>query len=530
MLVIVLAIVGGGGFALYRFLTDSGDSLGEIYAVPAEIGSIQSTVSGSGSAKAKEAASITLTAGGTVREVFVTSGDIVYAGQPLYSIDSQAAQQAVDAAQQALNALNEDMNDLYGQRNDLTVRAPFAGRLTEVGEFHRDDQVGAGMTVATLVNDTKLKLSLYFSYAYEDSIYVGQPATVTIPAVMGFQDGIVDKINKVNYITPEGASFFEVVISFDNPGTLTAGMTASAIMTAADGTEIFPYRDGSTAFYETRTITTKAGGPVVQVGNLLNYASVASGEVLLTLGSDTVDAAIRAKQEQVNAAQQKLEEAQKAMENFNAVAPIDGTVITCTLTEGAEVKSGDTVIIISNTTTMLVNITVDDKNISFIHPGDFVNLDWNGNMYQGAVTAIDMGGAQQGSGITSYPVTLTVDNYDGSLMDGAWLKYSFVTSESNDCVVVPASAVRTFSDMEGNRRYVVFVQREIRPDDVPELDLPTFDPNMGQQRNYPTEEEGYYPVIVETGIGDTKNCEILSGVEPGDMIFVNYTVTSGSWG
>ena len=47
---------------------------------------------------------------------------------------------------------------------------------------------------------------------------------------------------------------------------------------------------------------------------------------------------------------------------------------------------------------------------------------------------------------------------------------------------------------------------------------------------FPSEEEGYYPVIVETGISDTQNVEIVSGIQEGDEVFVNYTVTDGSYG
>ena len=37
------------------------------------------------------------------------------------------------------------------------------------------------------------------------------------------------------------------------------------------------------------------------------------------------------------------------------------------------------------------------------------------------------------------------------------------------------------------------------------------------------------PVIVETGISDTQNVEIVSGVELDDMVFVNYVITSSDW-
>lgn len=520
---VAAAILGGGGFALYRFLTDSDSELGEIYAMPAEIGTIQSKVSGRGSARAKESAAITLTQSGVVQEVFVTGGQTVMAGDPLYTIYSEAAEKNLSQAQ-------EEMNKLLEEANNLTVRAPFAGKLMDVQEFQIDQEVSAGTKVATLVNDRQLKLSLYFSYAYENDIRAGQKVEVSIPAVMKVFTGRVEKVNRVSFISPEGAVHFEAEIVFDNPGTLTAGMDASAVLTASDGSEIYPYQNGQTQFYEARDILAKASGPVVGEGNLLNYANVSEGEELLYLGSSTID-------EKIQEQQTKLDEAMKAMTDFNAVAPIDGTVTSCNLTEGQEVKSGDTVVMISNNVTMLVTINVNDQNISFIKPGSYVELkDYSDNIYQGLVTSIDMSGSQGdgmmggSGGMTNYPVTLTVDNYGGALMEGMTLQYSFVTSESEECVLVPTAAVQQFSDTEGNRCKVVFVQRDQPPEEIPELMYPELMP--GQARTYPTQEEGFYPVLVETGIADTQNVEIVSGIEAGDTVFINYTVTDyvSGWG
>ena len=113
----------------------------------------------------------------------------------------------------------------------------------------------------------------------------------------------MEKINKVSYISPEGAVHFEAVIVFDNPGTLTAEMDASAVLTAADGTAIYPYENGKTEYYESRDIIAKASGPVTAIGNLLDHANVQAGEALLYLGSSTIDSQIRSKQEEINSAQ-----------------------------------------------------------------------------------------------------------------------------------------------------------------------------------------------------------------------------------
>ena len=525
---VTVAALAVGGVFLYRFLTKQDDVNSEIQSQPVSFGSIQSKVTGSGNAKAKESAAITLTAGGTVQEVFVAAGDTVTAGQPLYTIFSQDAQDQVTQAQENLDNLYKDMSDLQEEAANLTIRAPFAGKLIDVKDFEIDQDVSKGMTVATLVNDKKLKLSLYFSYAYENDIRVGQTVNVSIPAVMGNFTGSVEKINKVSYISPEGANHFEVVVVFDNPGTLTAEMDAAAVLSTTDGVDIYPYAGAKTEYYEIRTITSKASGPVVSLGTLLNYANVSAGEALLNLGSSTIDSDIRTKQKQIDEAQEKLNEAQKGLDNFNAVAPIDGSVTSCTLTEGMEVKSGDTVITISNTTNMVVDITVDDRNIAFVQPGMTVELtDWNGNMFMGTVSSINMGSAESNNGMTSYPVTLSVDNYDGSLLAGMWLDYSFVASQSDDCMMVPMQSVKYVSDTEGETYSVVFIKADSKPENAVDLDIPETMP--GETPQYPSEKDGYYPVAVETGLSDNYNVEIKSGLNGDEEVFVNFYIES-SWG
>ena len=521
----VVVALAAGGFLLYRFLTKQDSASSEIQTQAVQYGTIQSKVTGSGNAKAKESAAITLTAGGTVQEVFVSPGDTVTAGQPLYTIFSQEAQDQVTQAQTQVDNLNKEMSALLEDANNLTVRAPFAGKLINVKEFQPDQEVAKETAVATLVNDKRLKLSLYFSYAYENQIHTGQSVQVSIPTVMGTYTGTVEKINKVRFISPEGAVHFEAVLVFDNPGTLTAGMDASATLTASDGSAIYPYENGKTEYYETREIVTKAAGPVVSQGNLMDYADVSAGEALLTLGSSTINENIMSKQKEIDEAQKKLADAQKGLADFNAVSPIDGSVTSCTLTPGAEVKSGDTVVTISNTTNMVVDITVDDRNIAFVQPGLTVELsDWNGNTFIGTVTAINMGAAESQNGMTNYPVTLTVDNQDGSLLAGMYLDYSFVASQSDDCMMVPMQSVKNIPGEDGSTDSVVFIRADKRPENAVDLEIP--EPEPGQPPMYPSPEDGFYPVKVETGLNDDYNVEIKSGLNGDEEVFVNYLVES----
>ena len=530
---VVAAALAVGGFALHKFLNSSTDD-SELFSQPAALGTIQSKVSGNGNSRYENSKDITLPPDTTiqVQNVLVQIGDVVSEGQPLctYTAYSPAAQEKADAARKNLESKQKQMSELQKSKNDLTVRAPFSGKLKESKEFYVGDMVSRDAPVTTLVNDRQLKLSLYFSYAYEKQIKVGQKVNVSIPAVMGTFSGKVDQINKVSFISPEGGVHFEVVVVFDNPGTLTEGMDATATLTAGDGTPIYPYQNGTTEFYEQRPVVVKADGPVVSVGNLHDYANVSKGDVLLTVGADSINDQIEALNEEIKAAKQLLDEALKSLGTFEVKAPIAGSVMACNLEAGAEIKTGSTgqtAIMIADNSKMTVDIQVDDRNISFVKPGNAVELkDWNGNVFMGEITKIDMSAAQQGQGVTNYPVTLTVDNSDGSLAGGMWLTYSFVTKESVDCVTVPASSVQYFSDKDGNRQSVVFVRRDEKPEDTPELEMPTFEP--GQPRTFPPEEEGFYPALVQVGLSDIENVEILSGVQEGDDVFVAYTVTEGS--
>lgn len=543
--VVVLAALGVGGYFLYGFLNKTEEVNTEMQTAEANFGMIQSSVQGSGSARAKESAAITLTQSGVVQQLYVNAGDVVTAGQPLYTIFSQAAQDEVASrqadlqkAQEALADLQREMSDLYKQQNNLTVRAPFAGKIVEVSKFTEGLDVTKGAKVCTLVNDRQLKLSLYFSYAYEDTISVGQEVNVSIPAVMGSFTGKVETINKVHYISPEGSDNFEVVVVFNNPGTLTEGMDATASLTAGDGSPIYPYQNGKTEYYEVRDVVTEAGGPMVSQ-SLLRYADVQEGDTLLVMSSDTIDEELRGYRDRIETgekavtnAREALEKSQEALKDFDAVAPIDGTVTSCTLTEGGEVKSGDTVITISNTTTMVVTISVDDRNIAYVKPGMGVDLmsNWgDGGSFYGVVTKIDMSlsGDSMGSGMTNYPVTLEVDNLSGTLLEGMWLSYSFVTSQSDNCIVVPMQSVKYVSLDDGETASVVFIQADSKPENAVDLDIPDLMP--GETPTYPSQEDGYYAVTVETGLSDNYNVEIKSGLEGGETIFVNYFVQQ-AWG
>lgn len=447
-LIIVAAVVIAIGVILWMFVFRENTDKGEAMTDVVMRGSIQSMVEGSGLTKAKDAATITPNTGGTIEELFVKEGDVVTEGQPLYTMDDTTAQDAVTDAQKTVDNCTKELQAVYDKIAELTITAPHAGNLREVGDFKIGDTVSEGTTIATLVNDTKLRLSLYYSYAYEDEIHVGQSAQISIPATMGTRSGTVESINKVRYVTPEGAIHFEVVFVMDNPGTLTEGMDASAAITASDGTPIYPYENGTLEYYETTVIKAKATGPVESV-NLLNYADVRQGQVLVQLGAKDTDTEIATQENALKAAQEKLDEALEELGKYNAVAPISGTVLTCNLVAGQEVTSGQA-ITIADTSVMTIEISVDERNIQYVKAGMMVDIEQYGNYYMGIVESVALTGNAE-NGMSTFPAVVKVDNPDGMMMSNTYANYSFVASQSEDCLTVPVQAVKyvSFANIPG---------------------------------------------------------------------------------
>ncbi len=506
-LVIVLALLAG--VVIWR--KNSADQSGSVEVLTDTVyrGSITSMVEGSGAAVPKNSASITLLSDGQVLEVFVSEGDFVHKGDQLYSIESSAAQTDYNKAEKELRSAQKEYDKLVGAANDLNVRADYAGILLDVASIAEGDEVAKDSKVATLVDNTKLLLPLYFSYAYEDMISVGQSAAVSVPATMAQLSGTVHEIHKVQRVSTEGSKLFEVVIAVDNPGTLTDKMAASATLHIG-GETVYPYEPGELKWFRSTSLTTEISGECA-VSKLYDYMPVRAGESVLTLTAESSEDALESAEAALDAAKDKLEKAQKNLDALNGVAPIDGTVLSLGITAGEEAKTGTVAVSIANTSTMIVNTQIDEMNVSFAKAGMPVDITLWENQMTGVIESVSLTAAASdgmSSGVARFPMVISVDNSEGLLMSGAYVNYSFTASQSDDCLVVPIQCVKSAQTVDGESCKVLFVQTDEPP--VNDVELAT------DMMEIP---EGFYPAVVEIGISDNKSVEIKSGVEEGAVVY-----------
>lgn len=508
---VILAVIGG---VLFKVFGGKKEAEKQVVTDFVQYGAITAKVEGSGLTKAKSSESISITTSGTVLEVMVTEGQEVTAGTPLFTVDSPAAQAAVQKARSQVEGYEKQLSAARKDIAGLNLAASYPGKLMEVATLNPGDTISKGQTVAKLNDDTRLRLEQYYSYAYAGELKVGQTVDVSIPALMTTVPGRVEAVHMVSRITPEGSKLFSAEIIVENEGALTADMAASATA-VVNGETVYPYEPGKLAYYRTGELQSTVNGTVIS-SSLVNYLQVSAGQVLVRIDGEDSESEIFTIEQNLETAREELEKAEKNLANCNAVAPIDGRVIGLSIQPGDEINTQQPILTISDTSSLIVNATVDERNISYIKPGMMVDLDQWGNAAMGVVETVSLSSTVN-NGVATYPMVVSMDNADGMIQVNSNIQYSLIASQNDNCLILPIQAVRTVSLEDGSSATVVYVSGD-RPDNA--LDGVMADEEI---------PDGFWAVPVEIGISDNYNVEIKSGVEEGTEVFTQTQVME-AWG
>ena len=508
---VILAVIGG---VLFKVFGGKKEAEKQVVTDFVQYGAITAKVEGSGLTKAKSSESISITTAGTVLEVMVTEGQEVTAGTPLFTVDSPAAQAAVQKARSQVEGYEKQLSAAQKDIAGLNLAASYPGKLMEVATLNPGDTISKGQTVAKLNDDTRLRLEQYYSYAYAGELKAGQIVDVSIPALMTTIPGRVEAVHMVSRITPEGSKLFSAEIIVENEGALTADMAASATA-VVNGETVYPYEPGKLEYYRTGELKSTVDGTVLS-SSLVNYLQVSAGQVLVRIDGEESESEIFTIEQSLEEAREELEKAEKNLANCNAVAPIDGRVIGLSIQPGDEINTQQPILTISDTSSLIVNANVDERNISYIKPGMMVDLDQWGNAAVGTVESVSLSSTVN-NGVATYPMVVSMDNAEGTIQVNSNIQYSLVASQNDNCLVLPIQAVRTVSLEDGSTATVVYVSGD-RPDNA--LDGIMADEEI---------PDGFWAVPVEIGISDNYNVEIKSGVEEGTEVFTQIQTTE-AWG
>ena len=517
-LLLVLALAAGaalGGKALF-FSGEEQTPLTE----QTTYGSLSTTLSGTGTTMPADSVTYTTASEAEITGVYVSAGDTVEVGDLLYTQDDSELDDQIEEYQDQITEQENQLDDYQEQLAQLqeeiaalTVTAPFAGRITDVA-VDVGDNVAAGTKLATLVDDSQMCLTQYFSYAYEDQVYVGMKAGVSVASLMLNQEGIVTDIQMVDRVTAEGTHCFAVTVTLDNPGAFTEGMTGAGYLVADSGEKLYPSVEGELEYRRSQDLTAEVGGEVTGIG-AVDYEQVSAGAVLVQLdGADyqkqveSVNKQITQTQEKIVQLQEKIAEAEEKRSDYAVTAELAGKIIMVNVREGESPReAGQTAVVLYNLDSMTITANIDELDIDGIAMGMEVDITQSGaesdTHYTGTVTEISYE-ATNSNGVAYFPITITIPS-GGALSAGVNVSYS-------EGVLAPIAALKSTS--QGT---CLFVKADAAPDNAVELEDGVV-------------PDGFYAVPVETGVSNSQYVRILSGVEEGVEVFTRYQQTAPSGG
>lgn len=497
-LVAVLVILGGGAFAALRLLGGQTAAAATTYQESAvEVRSIVNALSGSGTLQPADSYTVTTLVSGEILSDTFEKGDTVEKGQLLYTLDSSGASSSLTQSQNSYSQAQTSYEQAVAAKYPT---ADMSGTVSEV-YVSNGDTVTAGTELLKIVEDDSLTIDFKFAYADDGTFYVDQSATVYVDGFAGTLSGTVTAVSDASTAVSTGVKLSTVRVKVTNPGLVTADYTASAVIGGYAS-----YGNSTIHVSSSSVVTADVAGKVTDL-KWLAGDTISSGDRICTLTGNTVDDQIENARISVSNAATSVENAQDNLDDYSVTAPISGTVVTKTAKAGDKIEGGSdgTLCVIYDMSYLEMTMSIDELDISSVEVGQEVQITADaveGQTYTGVVTEVSVAGTTSG-GITTYPVTVRIDETDG-LLPGMNVDAEIVLSSADDALAVPSAAV--------NRGNTVLITAD-SPSAVNALDQEA--------------PEGYVYVAVETGVSDDTYIEITSGLQEGDTVAYLQSASSG---
>jgi macrolide-specific efflux system membrane fusion protein len=232
------------------------------------------------------------------------------------------------------------------------------------------------------------------------------------------------------------------------------------------------------------------GQALAKISSAALVASVADAQVTVASAQSRVDSdttagasaeQLTADQQSLTVAQDTLTDAQTALAGATMTAPFAGTIASIDLTKGEQVSgssssssgsssggsggslggggggatttaassssSSSAQVVLIDPTHFTISATVDDTAISQVKTGLQCTITPNGSTttagaaaIYGTVTSVGMI-ASSTSGVTSYPITITVTGSQPTLHPGASASVSIIVKQLSDVIAIPTTAI-----------------------------------------------------------------------------------------
>ena len=427
---ILLAILIAGAAVGIKYLRQhvtenyGSKSSDEAQTATVTVGSISTTITGSGTLSAQETTDVSIPSTVALRSLCVEEGDTVTEGEILAYLDLTSVMSAMNDLQTELEELDSDIADAAKETVDNVMKSTVVGRVKGI-------YCEAGDSVLSIMYEhgALMTISLDGHMAVDiptAGLSAGDTVTVTLSDGTAYP-GTVDEVREDE----------AVVLITDNKPLLGDKATVTDEEGKTLGT-------GELYIHQPLNITGYAG--TVSRLMVTENAPVTKNRILLYLTDTTFTANYDALLQQRAQVEDDLNELISLYRTGVVRAPLAGKVESITdeqeTVEGAEVPAEWTFAVIRPQEKMIATASIDESNILSVEVGQTASVTISSisdDPFTGEVTSIEKTGTST-SGVTGYSVEVTLDRTE-KMLTRMSATVSIRIEGVDDALLLPEDAV-----------------------------------------------------------------------------------------
>jgi len=473
--------------------------------------------------------------------VLISEGAYAEQGQVIAHLDKDKMQENLDTLAEELNSFQQDIASSYKESNILYIKSPVDGRLkfavAEEEDLVEDLMQEYGYLAVVVENRMKIVVG---EEKYNELSNCGEQLVIRT-AGYKYDDDITLEVVDGEYC---------VIL----PTAKRDEGQASVYLASAtkEGNEVFT---GNLKFINPVNIECTYGEVTLVDDDENNL--VDKGEVLYHVEqyAYTLDNDIK----QLNVLREEYEFCKELLNTLEFTAPESGIYTDLSLKDGQTIARDEMISVVKSVEDWIATVAIDELDISNIKVGQKASVivdAFDGQEFEATVAEISSAGAASG-GITTYDVVLQIES-DEFFKVALTISAEIQVESVSDVVCVPATAIKTM----GMRSYVI-VASERPESEIAQIKKAILDNDNQTLMGYmgiemqsnaqagksvdsekaqegerdstqrqkamqsrmmitnPTDLLFGQVVFVETGLQDTSNIEIISGLVGDEQILLS---------
>lgn len=449
IIILVIAVVGVIGFQAYRSQVAEGqesiDPTGQVIRVTR--GTLAATVNATGLIQPERQMALTFKSSGRIQSLAVQEEQAVSAGQLLAELETEDLELQIKQAEIALRIAQERYNLTQQGAKPGDIAAAEASLVSAKENLER---LREGPTATQLA---AAKAALDAAQANYDKLIAGpseddiRRAKLAVDQAKNSLWGAQNARDSAGYAVQLGGSRAQLdqaeaqVLNAEIAVTL-AEMNYQDLLEGPGKADILAVETQLRQAEDTYQSLLRGPRDSDIAAAEAQIAQAENALAKLEEGASVEE--LRIAQEQVEQARVSLEQAQLLLGGTTLVAPFDGVITVINAEVGSLVSAATPVMTIVDLSGLEIQVDVDEIDIPMVQLDQSVRLTLDALPdleIKGRVSQIASVGSSQ-TGILSYPVLITIDQFDPRVKVGMTANAEITTERLEDVLLVPNRAVR----------------------------------------------------------------------------------------